>query len=121
MVIKEFSEVALGQLQNDFPDANVNDVVNLITNLEAISRAKREDANGAGSSLYTLDQWMPNPQTVKELLDAGVRLVDLEQCIIDFRAYAATRQWGIQDNLDAKLIGHIKIMIQSNKLTLHHR
>lgn len=107
------NEEAYRLLKKDIPHATFKDVDGLLSSVETVYFEKR--AEGKGTDLQS---WLPKKETVLELLNSRVRLVDLKYCIDNFRTFAESRGWSSSDNLDAKLIGHVKIMVQNGKISL---
>ncbi len=114
----ELKDIAFRLLKDELLDVNEQDILNLIDNLKAINNNKKEELYNHHNAHDILDQWLPGRQAVKEILSKQVCVHDLKYCIEDFRTFARSREWGIKNNLDAKFIGHIKIMAQSNKIKL---
>ena len=115
--ISETADLALRLIKKEMSDVQEKDIINLLSHLEQISDVKRKDAlNSSELNIYT--DWIPSRTTVKEILEGRVGLVDLKYCIEDFLNFAESKKWGLHDNLDTKLITHIKIMIQQSKITL---
>lgn len=109
----KLNEAAYRWLKDDIPNITFKDVDGLLSCIETVYFEKRAEGKGGD-----LQFWLPKKETVLELLSARVRLVDLKYCIDNFRTFAESRGWGSSDNLDAKLIGHVKIMVQNEKISL---
>lgn len=110
----KLNESAYRWIKQEIPDVTFKDIEGLLTCVEAVYSAKRSEGQGVD-----LQDWLPKKETVLELLNSRVRLVDLKYCIENFLTFAESRGWSSSDNLDAKLIGHVKIMLQNGKISLN--
>jgi len=108
---------SLQTLKKDLPEIKEEEVIIFISHLKTISDKKRLDGL-KDTTLNLYDKWIPSRHTVKEILDNRLDLDDLKYCIEDFRRFAQSKGWGVNDNLDTKLITHIKIMVSQSKITL---
>ena len=115
-MVNQIGEISLKVLNQELPGVSDRDISNLIINLEHISDTNRNVLNSIPNSQQSLERWLPGPKTVKEILNTQISLNDLKLCIDDFINFAGRKGWGIEDNLDPKLITHIKIMIQQSKI-----
>lgn len=104
----------INQLKEEIPGVDLNDLDSLVDVVVSIYEDKRKTIDES----IDIDSWIPNKQTVKEILDSNVQIKDLDFCIKDFIQFAKTKNWGLKDNLDPKLIGHIKLMILNSKIEL---
>lgn len=110
----KLNEAAYRWIKKEIPDVTFKDIDGLLSCVEAVYAAKRAEGQGAD-----LQAWLPKKETILELLNSRVRLVDLKYCIDNFLTFAESRGWKSSDNLDAKLIGHVKIMLQNGKISLN--
>ena len=111
------NDIALKLMEEQIPGLNKEDVGMLIEHLVEIATQSRH-SNSKDKTITTLDQWTPSPNAVKETLAIGIRVVDIKYCIEDFQRFALSRKWTLDDNLDAKFIAHVKIMVSQGKITL---
>lgn len=93
------------------PNVDTNDIDLLIKDIFEIYTLKQDLANN-------IDDWIPSKTAVKEILRANVKVSDLKFCIDDFKKFSKTKGWNINDNLDAKLVAHIKIMASNERIIL---
>lgn len=114
MAMTKLNEAAYRWIKEEIPDISFKDVDGLLSCVETVYASKRINAQDV-----KLQSWIPKKETVLELLNSQVRLVDIKYCIENFLTFAESRGWKTSDNLDAKFIGHIKIMLQSGKITLN--
>lgn len=114
----DLASSAMYLLKEGNPDIKEKDIDNLINNLIEVSDQKRNEFLDSEQTSEKLDHWLPHRKTVKEIIRGRVRQVDLKYCIEDFRKFAQSKGWTAKDNLDAKLIGHIKIMVANNRISL---
>lgn len=93
------------------PNASTNDIDSLIENIAEIYNSESYHAS-------TLEDWTPSKNTVLELIKLNVQVKDIAFCIDDFKTFARDKKgWTINDNLDAKLITHIKIMEKGGRIS----
>ena len=93
------------------PNASTQDITSLIGDINSIYE-------GETHQLEDSDNWMPSRHTVLELLKLNVKTKDLAFCIEDFKQFAINKEWTVNDNLDAKLITHVKILSQNKRISL---
>lgn len=113
----EDNYTALALIEKQMPNLNKHDINMLVQNLIELSSEIRNQIL-ASSEPVKLDQWIPSPKTIKEVIMGGVRVIDMKYCIEDFQQFALTRGWKLKDNLDAKFIAHVNIMVSKSKITL---
>lgn len=114
----ELSESSIRLLEKEIPGVDKKDITNLISNIEAISKGLRASFNQDLKVADKVSLWVPENKTTKEALGMNLGIDQLNTAIQDFRIFSKTKGWGIQDNLDAKFITHIKIMLQQKKLVI---
>lgn len=93
------------------PNATIQDINSLISDINAIYDTDTHQEENS-------DSWVPSKHTVLELLRINVQAKDIAFCINDFKKFATEKEWTINDNLDAKLITHVKILAQSDRISL---
>jgi hypothetical protein len=97
-------------IKRDIPHLKESDINHLVESLMSISKQKRSSIDNQ-EDLGDIEQWAPSPKTIKEIIDRRVRIIDVSFCIEDFQQFAKSKGWQVSDNLDAKFIVHVNIMI----------
>ena len=100
--------------------SSVTDVIPNVS--KADISALIEDINDVSKSNITtqsIENWVPQKHTVIEILKLGLPAKELMNCLKDFHNLARNKHWDIEDNLDAKLITHIKILAKNNRVKLN--
>lgn len=92
------------------PNVSINDINSLIENINELCDSTSYETS-------SLKDWIPSKNTVLEVLKLNVSVKDLYFCIENFKEFAKEKGWKITDNLNAKLITHIKIMEQSGRIS----
>lgn len=113
----EDNHSALALLEKQIPNLNKKDINTLVQHLIVLSSEIRNKTLTSNNPIK-LDQWIPSPKTIKEVIMGGVRVIDIKYCIEDFQQFALTKGWKIKDNLDAKFIAHVNIMASKSKISL---
>ena len=113
----ETNDTALKLMEEQIPDVSKKDIGNLIDHLAQIA-AEKQQIDLTNENTTALNQWIPSPNTVKEIIAVGIRVADIKYCIEDFQRFALSRKWTLNDNLNAKFIAHVKIMVSQRKITL---
>ena len=98
-------------LREMVPNADPHDIDSLINEIHGIYEIKK-------NQVKDINEWLPSKAIVKEILNGQVKVADLHFCIEDFKTFSRSKGWDINDNLDAKLIAHIKIMAHKNRISL---
>lgn len=107
-------ELAVSLITEDMPDIKEQDITKLISIIEEASDINRD--NFLSQEQLIDERWIPSRKTVIETFQNKVNQSDLHICIDSFIQLAKSKGWGSRDNLDAKFITHIKIMLQSDKI-----
>ena len=113
----DVNDTALKLMEEQIPSVSKKDVGNLIDHLTEIASIKQQ-SELTNESVTELSQWIPAPNTIKEIITIGIRVADIKYCIEDFQRFALSRKWTPKDNLNAKFIAHVKIMVSQGKITL---
>ena len=105
----KYSKEDFSALIEMMPNASMNDIDSLIDNLDEVYTKKSNETK-------SLNDWMPSKNTVLEILRLNVKVQDLNFCLTNFKEFAEGKGWNITDNLNAKLITHIKILEQNGRI-----
>lgn len=110
-------DIALRLIEKQIPNLNKKDINTLINHLIAFERNQR-GKSFENRKLFRLDNWIPSPKTIREVILSGIRVIDIKYCIDNFQKFALTKSWKKKENLDAKFIAHVNIMVSKSKITL---